>query len=485
MGKRIKFTYDKSKFLHGVAVLTGGTVMGQVLVIIASPILTRLYSPEDFGLLAVFSATISMISIVASLHYELAIPLPADDGEALDLLSLSLTIVILLSILLSILCAFFGSQFVSLLNASKLKPFIWFFPVSLLGVGTYQFLSYWAIRKKAFALTAKTKLAQSFGQISAQVGIGLIQPGALGLLIGQLVGQIAGVSSLARFAGKSWGDNSKIVSLAGMKMVAGKYRRFPLFASWSSLINLMSTQMPVLMLSYYFGGVITGLYALGYRILQLPMRFVGQSISQVYFSSAAEANLAGTLSHTTEKVFRNLLVICLPFFVLLGIIAPELFSVVFGASWQKAGVYVQILMPWFFFAFIVTPLSMLVSVLEKQATELILQIIFLFFLSVSFVIGGMQSNADLSIFLFSLTGSLYSLGKIFWLLSICDVSLNDSLKFMLWKIVSMAPLAAFLVLVKVYAGSPIVVSLVGSAALLLVAARMACRYRTFDPGQSP
>jgi len=303
------------------------------------------------------------------------------------------------------------------------------------------------------------------------VGIGLIQPGALGLLIGQLVGQIAGVSSLARFAGKSWRDNSKTVSLTGMRTVAGRYRRFPLFASWSSLINLMSMQMPVLMLSYYFGGAITGLYALGYRVLQLPMRFVGQSISQVYFSSAAEANLADNLGPTTEKVFRNLLVISLPFFVLLGIIAPELFSVVFGATWQKAGVYVQILIPWFFFAFIATPLSMLVSVLEKQATELILQIIFLFFLTVSFVIGGMQSNADLSIFLFSLTGSLYSLGKIFWLLRICGVPLTDNLKFMLRKIVSMLPLAAFLALVKIYAGSAIVVSLIGSAAILLVAVR--------------
>jgi O-antigen/teichoic acid export membrane protein len=244
----------------------------------------------------------------------------------------------------------------------------------------------------------------------------------------------------------------------------------------------MSMQMPVLMLSYYFGGVVTGFYALGYRVLQLPMRFVGQSISQVYFSSAADANLAGNVGSTTDKVFRNLLVISLPFFVLVGIIAPELFSVVFGASWQKAGEYVQILMPWFFLAFIATPLSMLVSVLGRQATELILQIIFLAFLAVSFVIGGMQRNADLSIFLFSLTGSLYSLGKILWLLNISGNSINSSLKFIFREIFSISPLAAFLFIVKAYAGSDIVVSLVGIAAILFVAVRMTRRYRTFELG---
>jgi len=477
MFKHIKSRYKEGKFSHRVAVLTGGTVLGQALVVLSSPILTRLYSPEDFGLLAVYSATIGMVSVVASLQYELAIPLPADDKRALNLLGLSFGIVILLSTLSTAFYLFFGDLFIGWFKVPKLKPFLWLIPLSLFFVGAYQALNFWAIRKKAFTTIAKTKLTQSIGQTATQVGFGLIYSGPLGLLLGQLLGQATGIGLLAKLLKQNNDYKSELANFSGAMRVAKEYRRFPIYASLSSVLSNMSTHVPIFFLSYYFGSGVTGLYALGIRVLHLPGSLVGRSISQVFFSAAADSNLSGTVDSVTDNVFRNLFTLGLPFFVLLGIVAPELFSFIFGPSWKTAGIFVQILMPWIFLDFIITPLSMLISVLQRQATELQFQIIYPALMIASLSFGGMLENPKLSIFLFSVSGSVFFLGKILWILSISGNSIYYSLIFILKELIAIFPLAAPLIIIKLLTTSDLLVLVGGLLAFIIVSAKMYYRFR--------
>jgi len=167
----------KDHFLRSVTVLAGGTALGQGIVLVASPVLTRLYTSRDFGILAVFSSIIGILSIISTLRYEEAIPLPQGDADALNLCALSLGILLTIGVTTCAIIWILGDPIVSLLNVSELKPYLWVVPFALVGMGLYQILNYWAVRKAAFGVISRTKVSQGFALVVVQILIGFIRKG--------------------------------------------------------------------------------------------------------------------------------------------------------------------------------------------------------------------------------------------------------------------------------------------------------------------
>ena len=172
--------FGRNAFLRNVVVLTGGTASGQIISLAASPLLTRFYPPEDFGVLVAYASVLSMLAAIASLRYEIAILLPTDLREALSLAMLSLLIVVGLGVTLAVIVAVSGTAIVQSLGVPALAPYLWLIPIGFAGTGFYSVLNYWAIRQQAIAHIARTRLSQGIGQVSTQLGLGLIGTGALG-----------------------------------------------------------------------------------------------------------------------------------------------------------------------------------------------------------------------------------------------------------------------------------------------------------------
>ena len=189
--RTVRVTLPRGRLARSVAVLAGGTALGQAITVLASPILTRLYAPEDFGVLAVYSSILGILSVIASWRYELAIPLPEQDEDAVNLVALSLGIVVLMSMVVGLGAWLLGEHVVQWLNAPGLQPYLWLLPVGTLLVGSYQIFNYWAVRKQAFGAIARTKLYQGLGAALTQVASGFLKSGPLGLIVGQIVGQSA------------------------------------------------------------------------------------------------------------------------------------------------------------------------------------------------------------------------------------------------------------------------------------------------------
>ena len=366
-----KILYSKS-FIRNVMLLAGGTALGQGIVILTSPILTRLYTPADFGVLAVYTSIFSILSVVVSLRYELAIPLPKDSEAAANLLVLSLLIVPGMSLLVGFSLFLLGDRIVDWVNTPALRPYLWFLPISLLGMGTYQALNYWAVRKKAFNRIAQTKLGRSFGQVLTHISLGLLKLGPLGLLLGSIVGQVSGSRILAKVA---WRQDRRVlqrVTMAGLGQVARRYRRFPLISSWSALLNRTGLDMPSLLLAAFYGPQVVGWFGLGKRVIKMPMTLVGRSVSQVYIGEASQ--LVQENPRMLQKLFlktalRLLLVGGIPI-ALLGFVSPWLFALVFGQLWREAGVYAQLLAPMFATEFVAVPISSTLNILERQDIQL-------------------------------------------------------------------------------------------------------------------
>jgi O-antigen/teichoic acid export membrane protein len=398
-------------FGRSVVTLASGTALAQLLLALAMPVLTRLYTPADYGSLAVYSSTLTVLLVVASLRYEAAIPLPDDEPAAASLLVLALGLVAAMAAMLALLVTVGGDAFVGALKVPALRPYLWLVPLGFFGAGTYQALSYWAIRRRAFTRIARTKLSQGIGQVGAQVALGLASAGAPGLLVGDVIGRVAGGGGLALLA---WRDHPmSLVTRRSLVAAVRRYRRFPMLTTWAGLLNIGSLQLPSLMFAASFGAAAAGLYALSYKMLVLPTMMIAQAVGQVFLSRAAGvAREPARLRGLTERTALVLFACGLPVFATVGLSGPRLFAVVMGGQWEQAGRYAQVLAPWFVVWLVSNPLSGLLSVREWQGSALAFST-FEFALRLgSLLVGAHRGSPMLAVALLSASGVIISVASI-------------------------------------------------------------------------
>ncbi|AKX46107.1 polysaccharide biosynthesis protein [Thiopseudomonas alkaliphila] len=406
----IKKILPKNAFARGVSVLVGGTVGAQALMVLASPLLTRLYTPEDFGLLAVYASILSLFTVIASLRYELAIPLPEKDSEAAYLAILGLFIVGGVALISALLILLGGNYFAKLINAPGMANYFWLIPVGVVAIGCYQIFNYWAIRTKSFGTIAKTKISQSLATLAVQLsGFKL---GVLALMLGQTGGQSVGVMNLARPALKS--SHFKGWQWSDLKKVAVRYKKFPMFSTWEGFLNTASMQLPPLLFAVFFSAGVAGLYALAHRVLAMPMSLVGSAVGNVFFANAAEAYRQDKLAPLFESVYAKLVSIIMPVMLVLIIDAPRLFAFVFGSSWYEAGELARWMAPWLAVVFISSPLSTMFTILEKQKQGMFFQGLILSVRILALGIGFKYNSMILAVILFSMFSMLCWIGFLTW-----------------------------------------------------------------------
>lgn len=421
-------TRPKSSFLGDVVKLVSGNAFAQILSILASPILTRLYAPEAFGDLALFTSITSIIGVIVCLRYELAIMLPEKDEEAANLIALSIGIAAVISLISIPIIWLAGSQIAGLLNAPNLSHYLWLIPPTLffggIGVG-HPALNFWATRTRRFKELSVTRVISSIITTSIKLGAGFVGLATSGSMIGANV--IGSIVSPLILAGQIWREEGKrilhSIRWRGVIYNIKRYRDFPLYSTWSALLNTTSVQLPSLLLATFFSSTVVGYYALGYRILQTPMGIIGNAIGQVFFQRASVAVKKGNLASVVENTFLHLLILGIYPFALLAGAGSEIFTILFGKSWANAGLYAQLLAPWIFFVFIHSPISTLFIIREKQKVGLAYNIVLLVSRIVSLIIGGVLKQPLAALGLFALTGTISIVIIDLWLLHNAGVNI--------------------------------------------------------------
>ncbi|MGF1476619.1 MAG: lipopolysaccharide biosynthesis protein [Geminicoccaceae bacterium] len=400
-----------------VATLAGGTAAGQFLVVLASPLITRLFTPEQFGALGVFGALLGILAGAICLRYEVAVTVEEQDDRSINLLALSVLVALILSGGVALIVLTFGEAVGGMLNSPLLVPWLWLLPLATIFAGTYRALSYWSIRKKQFNRVAATKVAQPAGQVVVHIAAGLAQFGVAGLLFGQVVGQSAGISTLARPLLSDASQILRAISLKGMMTVAWLQRRFPLFSSWANLLHELSRWSPALFLAAFYGAEVAGWFALAQRVMGTPMRFVGNAIARVFLAEAP------TLMRNDAKKLRRLFTrITVRLLAMGGLIAaivlvagPGLCALVFGQAWIETGYLMQMLVPIYLSQLIASPTSQTLIVFNRQPLQLLWDVIRVATVAGSFVLGHwMAWDWQMTVLIYSLgTAGCYAL--LFWL----------------------------------------------------------------------
>lgn len=363
----------KGRFAKGVIKISLGTLLGQIVIMLFSPVLTRLYTPDDFGVLAVYTSILGMIITIGSLRYELAIPLPKNDHEAANVLVLSLLFIFGISCLSEIAVLTIGKNVVSWTNTPALLPYLWLLPLGILCGSLYTSFSYWAIRKKQYAEIGHTKLVQGIMLTLTQISLGIISMRPLGLLLGLVIGHAAGIRTLAFSAWRDRKDIFNNISTSSLFKVAFRYRRFPLVSASSSVLDSLGAQAPAILLAVFYGPAVAGCFALSQRVISAPLALLGKSVDQVYFGEASNLMITNPKGlwmfylTTGKKLFFMGLTVVLP----LVFFSPWLFKNIFGTSWLQSGLYIQVMVPTLLAQIVIKPLSNTLYIIERQHIQFV------------------------------------------------------------------------------------------------------------------
>ena len=367
----------KSDFTRNVLTLMTGTTIAQAIPVAISPILTRIYTPEDFGVFALFIAITAIFGSIANGRYELAIMLPKKDEDAINIFALGFIITSVISFVLLVLVVAFNDYFTKLLNNNEISVWLYFVPIAVFFTGLWNILNYFNNRRKHYKDLAKATIIKSIITAIVQLSVGFVKNGATGLISGQILSQFFANTKLLSNIVKDKVLLSKISKVKTIAL-AKRYKDFPKYSMWAILANTLSQNLTNILISSFYSVTTLGFYSLVQRVLGMPSSLIGRSIGQVFFQEATkEKQQTGKAIKTFNATVKKLVIIGVPSFGILFFIVEDLFAFVFGEEWRIAGTYAQIVVPLFFIRFIVATVSNINNIFELQKLALSWQLVLL------------------------------------------------------------------------------------------------------------
>lgn len=364
-----------SGFLRNVVTLVTGTAAAQFITIFSAPVLTRIYLPEEYGILGIFMSVAALTGILATLQYNQAIILPKEDEKANNLVYLCMFLTIGMTILSTIVMFLLNMAIANFLKAPEAAQWLLLVPISVFFGGITAAFNVWNNRHKRYKRLSISRVILTVVTVTTSITIGLNFEGPMGLIIGYQAGQGACLTFLV--TSTLLKDKTLFSPFSGtiIRTQLQRYRNFPTFTLPSEFINRLTTQMPVYILSIFSGTAAIGLFNMCNRILALPISFIATAVAEVFKQKASEdyANL-GNCQDIYLKTLKNLVAISILPFLVLILLAPTLFAFAFGEPWREAGVFAQLLGVMFFFKFIVSPLSYVYYIAGKQKEDFLLHL---------------------------------------------------------------------------------------------------------------
>lgn len=399
----------KSEFSKNVLTLMTGTTIAQAIPIAISPILTRIYTPEDFGVFALYMAIVSLLAVFSTGQYNLAIMLPKYEKSAINIVGLSLLINVIFSIFIFFIIVILFDFFQSLLGGNSLGNFLYLIPFSVFLIGCYQTLNYWLNRKKQYKALSSNKVIQSLTGSTSSVALGIEDFGKDGLIISQILAQAIVVALLI----KKTRIMFLIQRIQKLKVLglANRYIKFPKITMMQSLFSTSTAQLPVVIISSFFSIQDAGFYSLANRVIASPINIVSSSFFQVFYQSfTTEKN---KLNFYKTK-FLKINLILLPIFILLWFFLEPLFGFVFGKEWVVAGVYSQILLPLLYMKFLSNLFTTTTYLYyEKQMENFVLSVLITISAIFSLVAGVILDSVVFALIAMTISNSSIILFKLY------------------------------------------------------------------------
>jgi O-antigen/teichoic acid export membrane protein len=391
--------------------LSGSTTITQIMGVLVLPILSRLYSPEDFGIYALFFSISNILLILGTWNYHMAIVLPKDNNESISLFFLSILLLFSMSIIFLIFIILFDNYIVDIFKLKNLSDLILLIPLHIFISGIYQILRYLNSRNNAFGNSAKSNIINSGLTYLLQIVLGFLLINKLGLVYGSILGIL--IATIYLLAVSIRFINIKSINFVGIKNVFYKYKKFPIYTTPGNFLSGIGSQLPVLLLTSLFGATLSGFYSIANKAINMPSRIITWSISEVSYKHVSDiVNDDKILSKYIEKSMASILQISIIPFLIILIFGKSLATIFLGEQWSTAGLYVQILSPLVFLEILGSPVGVLY---QKNRNDIVfkLQLIYLLFSILGLSSGYILGSATISLINFSLLLSILNALSIY------------------------------------------------------------------------
>lgn len=409
----------KNSLYKDVATLVGGTGIAQAMPVLISPILTRIYTPEQFGILAFYMAAIVIIGVASTGRYERAILLPKQNYEAHNLSVFSTILALAVSLVIFFLFVLFGDQILEFFGFRAMPVLYYTIPAGIFAVGLFQISTFLLNRTKKYKALATAKIARSGGVSIGQLLFGFGGYITFGLIYGKLFGELGSALYARWLANKTSDFKHSQLSWIVMKAEAITYREMPKVNAPHAVSNTLSNQLPNMLLAGFFSPAIAGFYNLSFRVCYAPVMLISSSVYQVYSRSISENKKSGEDIHQfTISILKKLVLSAMVPFTILLFFAPPLFELIFGSDWRIAGFYSQLLAPMLFLVFIVSPVTYIPILLGYQRKAFFLDLLYLVLRTAALFMGYYLGSSTFAIATFSGVGVLFQIYFLFWLLSL-------------------------------------------------------------------
>ena len=398
-------TSGEQGFIKNASVLVGGTALSQLIGFAFMLILTRIYSPEEFGTYSVLLAIATPVGIVGCLRFEMAIMVADDEsGEKEAAALLSIVSAITITSISIIALPFLAKAGLLGDGVSQILYWQYLISVCIFLQAISLPMRMWALREKKYRLGATTEILQR----TVQGGLQAVVPSIGGLGAGGLVlGLLCGLCVKASLLGSVYIRTNKALSnrLKNLQLAALKFRNFPIYQVPGTLLNSIAREWPVLIIAASFGEREAGLYFLANKVVGMPLSIVGRAVSDVYYQEAALLNRRGKKGVLEVKVIFLLATLVIPVLLVLGFLGPNLLGFLLGDQWMEVGVLVQCMLPLIGLRFVAAPLAKTFSVYQKQKAGLVWQICFLCASFAGLYIGSTGFGLQGGLILYSIAGA--------------------------------------------------------------------------------
>lgn len=401
-----------SSLLRNTSKLLTANIIAQAVGLLIYPVLSRLFSQDDFGLANLFMSIGGVLLILSTAEYQNAIPLPQDNKKAISLFHFSALILLSLTIILALSIPF-SHSISHLFRTPDLARFWFLMPIYILSVGLWQLLSGWFTRTKQFGSIATYQLSQNLLSAAARTLFGLLKTIG-GLLYGFVLAPLIALFTTI-FSGLHTIRPLFRFDRSALLPAAREYRKFPLFSQPRSLLNTLSSNLPILLLTPHFSLTQIGLLGMAFTLALRPIVTVNSSLYQVLFqSTASKVANRQSIRKDYQRFFLYSLAILIPSFLLLYAVLPTLTQWLLGQEWRETGEIIRYFLPWLLAVFIGGSIAFLPEVFLKQHISLYIEIAYLILRCLALLIGIWQHSFTLAIALFSLVGLLVVTAQLLW-----------------------------------------------------------------------
>ena len=408
----------RSASVRNFTKLLSANVVAQVIGLVVYPILTRIYAPEDFGLLNLFVSLASVICIFATAEYHNAIVLPKEQKHSVAMVHWCV-IQLLAVVTLTMVSVFFSKHIAWIFNVPALSHYYWLMPLMVLANSGWNILNYWYIYRGNYTRISGYQLSQSVLSAGSKLGFGyggILHGGMVySVVLSPLVSLI---TSLLRAGNDSFLPLRRLVA-HDIREVISEYRNFPIYSLPRSFVNMIAGQLPVLILTPLFGAEYVGWWSMAILLGFTPISVIVRSVYQVMYQYTTQrVNASKSLGTYFRRFAFVTFFTVLPLFIGLAFVLPDLTSWLLGSEWRETGMYIQWMLPWLLCSLLTSSMGFLADVFYKQKVGLYFELLTALLRTIGVCVGIWMHEFSISVAGYAIGSAIAVLSQYIWLMGL-------------------------------------------------------------------